>query len=182
MSLIKWLMCFFSAFGQPQSQQKEYHSSNLIIVHAQKDFEGAELVGSEIATLIKGSKRTTLLTSVENWQETTLVTFTPNVVEVSESGEHNLLVDNPTIVVGGYFRACLSNTIKFAFSNTKGPLTLILPMRAIYFGHKRTLYEQFVQNFEEKGFLNYLNDVALNQWGQNLTIKILGDTIIVTRQ
>lgn len=154
-----------------------------LVIHVESDFSGAARVAQEITISALKHKQVHILTSEDiDWRSNTEVpALNPTHIEHAPGGEHEIAGKKKVTMSGGYFRACFANAVMCLLNNSTEKLEVHMPMKEIYFGAKRTLYEQYLINFDnEKDFLVYLNKIATEQFGfDNPHIKICDDTIIM---
>ena len=89
----------------------------------------------------------------------------------STAGEHTIDGDN-FILMGGYFRACLLNTFDCIADDR---FTVKMPMRAIYFSTRRSLWDQYQNN--KNGFEEYLQNEVFADY--DVDIQIDNDVITI---
>jgi len=111
--------------------------------------------------------------------------FSPQYVLTERNapvGLHNIREQGFVVVVGGYLRACYSNALQKLLENSAGDsLGLIIPMRAVYHGTNRTLYEYYVDNLKRDNTLltSYIKEVIEEAGFTNSEILVLGEIVII---
>ncbi len=160
---IIFLLIFLSSCSQTPNYQ-------VIIVHPEKQFIGSDKIITEISSL----KNVILVVSEENTELISDINYCKKII--SPAGFID--VNYPKVeFAGGYFNACLKNSIFSWSENRKGQGIAIINMKRVYFGRFRTLYQEYKDNYKNDAeFIDYLKTQSFR--GINLNIKINGDYII----
>jgi len=159
-------------------------TTNHVSVHVESKFEGSELVAHQITKLSETDSHTYYIASEENWQATD-PTFKPETIYIGPSGEHLFSLSGDVIVTGGWFKACYANTVRYLVFNSEKPLRIIIPMKMVFHGHTRTLYDYYQTNYKDKDkdreFIEYIRKTAVTQFQMhNPRVLLDDDTLTIT--
>lgn len=186
-SLLKYfLITLLLTFNPPKDINPCLDKSiPLVIVHVESQFDGAARVAQEITIIANDRINIYLLKdSSEDWLKTTEVPeVNPQTISDSPAGVNDIkLKENQVIVTGGYFRACFKNAIvSLTDSNNSKELEVIIPMKAVYFGEKRTLYEYYLHNYKSNwpDFKKYMDEVIKTQFKlDKYELKLIDDNLL----
>lgn len=167
------ILIILCSFIKPEIDKTE--KQVLIITHPETLYIGSNLIKSDLMELIKNKNVKILVDSYDS----ELIFDIKGEKIISGAGEHNLCIKNVEFA-GGYFGACLRNSILFWSENLQNKSgTATIYMKSVYAGQKRTLYDEFTDNYKsnEKDFLEWVSSFFKDI--KNKKITIIDDKIII---
>lgn len=174
-----WYYCFISFLicCQLAFAYKLYYSKDVVVIcHMEEKWPGALKVVDEIKTFIQ-DKQTYFLISSENSRSL----IRNDKFIISPAGIWNGHTDSDEVTfVGGYFKACMPNAI-LSVVNYNPNVKIILPMKKIYYGDYRTLYDYYMNNWSKDiyGFIDSIKPIVASCGFKHPQIVVIDDTIII---
>ncbi|MBW2561415.1 MAG: hypothetical protein JRE40_11250 [Deltaproteobacteria bacterium] len=156
----------------------------LVIVHVESQWAGAARVAQEV-TLLADSRKSIIMLTTDCGPAWAACSEVPEIQPsevIAAPGGYWDGIDDPVVeFCGGYFRGCLANAVK-ATVRRNPDVTVILPMKAVYHGSKRTLYEYRMFNYkgDGDGFLRYVESVAGEFGFTSLRVEVDGERLILS--
>ncbi len=158
----------------------------LVIVHIETQWSGAARVAQEAAMLAAGRENIIMLVTDDgdHWAAASEVPeVRPSEVVAAPGGLWRGIGDDTVEFCGGYFRGCLANAVRVTVQRNPD-VTVVLPMKAVYHGSKRTLYEYQMSNYkgDRDGFVRYIESLAREFGFTNMRVTIDGDRLVLAEK